>query len=418
VLRETSFGSFGISLILLTAAPFFLFFRAGLHVWLFWERLRRRRLIWALTHIQVQLALALAVLGAAAMAFALVVPGERSFLELDTWVFTILPFMGAASLATLVGLAIILPPAFLFAWLAARRTTRRLDTLTEAAAALRRGQYATRVHVEGEDELAQLQADFNAMADALDDAVHRLEAERDKVAELLTARRQLVASVSHELRTPLATMRGYLEGLEQADLSETAQRDLDVIGGELTRLQALIDDLFTLSRAEVEGLALNFEPVEVAALVQRRVDAVAPLAWQRERVQLIANVPPAQAAVWADRDRLDQILVNLIRNARRHTPPGGIVAVSVEVGEDAARLRVCDTGEGIPADELPHVWERFYRGKGARTREPGGAGLGLSLVKELTEAMGGRVAVESTVGQGACFTVALPTAEGSSLASS
>jgi signal transduction histidine kinase len=127
-------------------------------------------------------------------------------------------------------------------------------------------------------------------------------------------------------------------------------------------------------------------------------------------VEVVAEVPPEPPAVLADPDRLEQVLVNLLRNGVRHTPPGGIVAVLVAVEEDSVRIEVRDTGKGIPSEDMPHVWERFYRGAEARVKDNRGAGLGLALVKELTEAMGGTVEVESILGQGSCFIVRLPRA--------
>jgi signal transduction histidine kinase len=144
----------------------------------------------------------------------------------------------------------------------------------------------------------------------------------------------------------------------------------------------------------------------VGAVVQRRVEAMAPLAWQKGRVEVVAEVSPDLPPALADAGRLEQVLINLLRNGVRHTPPGGIVAVMVAGEADTIRIDVRDTGEGIPAEELPRVWERFSRGEGSR-KDSRGAGLGLALVKELVEAMHGTVGVESVVGRGTCFTVRL-----------
>ena len=417
MLNETSFGSLGAILLIFAASPFFLVFRCGVRVWLYWERLRRRRLVWTLTHIQIQLVLAVAILGSIVASVLLVIPAGKLPWQLDTWVFTILPFLGVAGVMTLIGIAAILPPAFFFSWLATRKTTRRLEALAQATGALRRGEYETRILVEGQDEVAQLQGDFNAMAVVLEQAMRGLEAERDKVSELLDARRQLVANVSHELRTPLATLRGYLESVRQhvettVESREEAiegsfdlERDLVIMEREVVRLQRLIDDLLTLSRAEIGGLTLDIRLVDLTAAIQRRVDAVAPLAWQRDRVRVVVDVPKDLPRVRADEDRFEQIMVNLLRNALRHTPPGGIIAVSAAVEAEAVSVRVCDTGQGIPVAEQAQIWERFYRGDDARALDVQGAGLGLALVKELTEAMGGEVAVESEPGAGSCFIV-------------
>jgi signal transduction histidine kinase len=177
---------------------------------------------------------------------------------------------------------------------------------------------------------------------------------------------------------------------------------------EIVRLQGLIDDLFTVSRAEAGGLSLNMTTVDVGSVVRRRVEALSPLARQREHVEVVADVPVDLPPARADAERLDQVLINLLRNALRHTPPGGIVAVVTSTDEAHIRIEVCDTGAGIPQAELPHVWERFYRGDDARELDTQGAGLGLALVKDLVEAMGGQVAAESHTGEGSCFSVWLP----------
>jgi signal transduction histidine kinase len=278
---------------------------------------------------------------------------------------------------------------------------------------MREGDRGARVTVEGEDEVARLQSDFNAMADELERTMEDLEAQRDVVAGLLESRRELVVGVSHELRTPVATVRAMLEsaikqkGVRPASL----RRDMEVMEGEVLRLQRLIDDLFTLSRLEVEQLTMACQPTDVAPVVQRIVDAMAPLAWKSGRVEVVAELPDELPQACVDESRLEQILANLVRNGVRHTEPGGIVAVVVAAGEDAVQIEVRDTGEGIPAAELPQIWERFYRGENARADDGRGAGLGLALVKELVEAMSGSVEVESTVGEGSRFIVRLPAGD-------
>lgn len=288
-----------------------------------------------------------------------------------------------------------------------RGIVRRLERLGGAAERLAGGDLSQRVEPGPEDEVGQLARRFNRMAADLERTLGELRAERDRVTGLLDDRRQLVASASHELRTPVATVRGYLESaLAQPELLSAALRsDLETMQRELTRLQQLIEDLFALSSAAVGKLALRIEPVAVPEVVQRLVDTAGPLAWRQRRVQLIAEVGPEVPPAQADAQRLEQIVSNLLGNAIRHTPPGGLVAASVAVDDGWVRLDVRDTGEGIRAEELPHVFDRFYRGRSEHGE--GGAGLGLALVKELTEAMDGCVEAESTPGEGSCFTVRL-----------
>ena len=310
-------------------------------------------------------------------------------------------------------LAMLLPPSAILSYFVARRTTRRLEKLAETVRAMREGNYSARVGLVGEDEVAQLQSDFNAMAEELEQTLHSLETQRDTVSRLLRSRRELMASVSHELRTPVATVRATLEsvlGRSEGTLSPSLRHDMEVMEGEVLRLQGLIDDLFALAQAEVDRLALDCCPVDVVPIVQRMVEAIAPLAWNAGRVEVVVESSGTLPLACVDESRLEQILANLLRNGIRHTPPGGIVAVMAAAEEDAVCIEVRDTGEGIPPEELPLIWERFYRGGSARAEDRRGAGLGLALVKELTEAMGGTVDVESVLGEGSCFTVRLPQA--------
>ena len=386
-------------------------------LWPSWDRLRRTRLVWSITHAQLLASLAIAsVVGLVLLATFLVGEGgpfgdpdlEDPLLRaLVGFIASITGGLFVVGLATLF----VLPIAAIISYLAIRPTTRRLDQLTTATAALREGTLAARVPVEGEDEVAHLQTDFNAMAADLERSVRELEAERDTVSRLLVARRELVTAVSHELRTPVATIRAYLDSsLEHWDGAPPGglRRDLEVMARETERLQRLIEDLFTLSRAEGGSLQLAMAPVAVEPVLARSVEAVRPLARDRSKVDLLLDVSGDLPAILADEGRLEQIVRNLIANAVRHTPPGGVVRVSAEdLGQQVA-VRVEDTGEGIAPAELDRVWERFYRTGDARDRDRGGAGLGLALVKELAEAMDGRVEVESTLGVGSRFSVYLP----------
>lgn len=179
---------------------------------------------------------------------------------------------------------------------------------------------------------------------------------------------------------------------------------------ETIRLQTLIDDLFALARAEVGKLELRCQPVDAGALAWRVAVTMAPLAWQGRRVEVIADVDGVAPLIFVDPCRLEQALQNLAHNAIRYTSPGGIVALLVQADAGRVTLQVKDTGEGIAAADLPRIWERFYRAESSRTQPDSGSGLGLALVKELTESMGGSVAVESALGEGSCFTLSFPLA--------
>ncbi len=390
----------------------FVFSRFCVRVLVIWNRLRRRHLLWSLTNAH----LMVVVLGAglftvlAATVNVLTTPPATNPALAS---FQLLPLLFIVFIVTVFVMLLVLPPSALFSFIFARRTTRRLDSLTEVTNAFRAGDLGARVPIVGEDEVAQLQANFNAMASDLERTVRELETERDRVNTLLRSRRELIANVSHELRTPIATLRGYLESTRihwQDEPPPTMRRDLQIMERETIRLQALIDDLFTLSRAEVNRLELRREPIDAGRVARQAVESAAPLAWQRGRVTVATQVATDVPLALGDAGRLEQVLLNLLHNGIRHTPPGGIVAVEVSAEPSSVLLEVRDTGEGIAPDDLPHIWERFYRAHKSKEQPTSGTGLGLALVKELTEAMGGSVAVTSVLGEGSCFTVRIPRA--------
>ena len=415
--QESSLGPVIAAALLWATGPGYLLARLGVRVWLRWQHLRRRRMLWAITHAHLTLvllvaclvALAIFALGNYSAGSTLLQPERANLLTsfLGSLLHSVFPAVSIVAILTIMALVAILPPSALFSYVVARGTTRRLEALVAAARALREGNYGARVEVVGEDEVAQLQADLNAMAEELERTLHDLEVQRDTVTHLLEARRQLVATVSHELRTPVATVRALLESAldrREEEAPASLRHDLEVVQGEVLRLQGLIDDLFALSQAEAAGLAVDCRPEDVGLIAAGMVEALAPLAWKGGRVEVVAELPPDLPPAVVDRARLEQVLANLLRNAIRYTPPGGIVAVVARPESDAVRIEVKDTGEGIAPEDLPHVWERFYHGPN------GGAGLGLALARELTEAMGGSISVESTPGRGSCFALRLPRA--------
>lgn len=387
----------------------FLFLRGVIRVIQAWNRLRKQHLSWALTHAFLMLPFA----AICCISFMIVLVSLERFSSFPIYLIVSFFVFGFLTISVLF---FLLPPIMLFSHFFVRRITQRIEMLASAASAMRLGNYSIRVPVQGEDEVARLQNDFNIMAAHLEHTLHELQQERDNVAQLLHERRELIASVSHELRTPVATMRGYLESTLanwQKEPSPTLHQDLEIISQQTIRLQGLINDLFMLARAEVGRLKLRCVPTSVDLLVQRIVDTLAPLTWRGSRVELVADVAPDLPQALVDEGRLEQILQNLLNNGVRHTPPGGIIAVSAQV--DTAReqlvLQVKDTGEGIPADELSHIWDRFYRTRKSRNESSSGTGLGLAIVKEMTEAMGGTVEVESELGLGTCFTIRVPQAQ-------
>jgi two-component system phosphate regulon sensor histidine kinase PhoR len=230
-----------------------------------------------------------------------------------------------------------------------------------------------------------------------------------EIEQLNRVRQDFVANVSHELRTPLTSLRGYAETLLDGGLDDVAHREgfVRTIRDQAGRLSALVEDLLALAELESRGAGLRTERFDLHAVVARQVDAFRARA---EAAGLALNLERGEPVeVTADRVRIEQAVANLLDNATKYTEQGE-VRVAVETGNGSARVRVHDTGPGIPAEDLPRIFERFYRVDKARSREKGGTGLGLSIVKHVIALHGGRVVVESEPGRGSTFGFEIPAA--------
>jgi len=339
-----------------------------------------------------------------------------------------LALFGAATIVLILATSLpVLAIPFLFAYLVARGLTRHLEAVSRVASLIAAGELSARAPVRMRNEIGQLASTVNRMAGHLESTMGELREARTQAVEALKARQVLVASISHELRTPLAIIHAHLENLLElrpvpAGRAPTLMAEPDdipvpfitltALQSETERLAGLVDDLFALSRAETGRLQVSHEEVDVAALVDEVAALMRPLAQQEGHIALSVQAAPGLPHAAADPDRLRQILANLVRNAVRHTPDGGIIVLSVSAEDRWVVIGVADTGEGIPSDHLPHIFEPFYRVDQARSRSSGGAGLGLALVQEFVEAMGGQVTVQSTPGEGSCFRVLLPVSAG------
>jgi len=215
--------------------------------------------------------------------------------------------------------------------------------------------------------------------------------------------------VSHDLRTPLAAVRAMIEAITDGVVTDppTVARFHTTMSREILTLSALIDDLFELSRLESGQIALSLAPVAVSELIAEVVEGLTVQAAAQD-VRLSADVDAAVGDVVLDRPAVRRVLTNLVGNAIRHTPADGMIGVSAHPTPEGIRVDVSDTGEGIAAEDLPRVFERFYRGDKSRNRGTGGAGLGLAIARGFIEAHGGRIWVESEPGQGSRFSFVLP----------
>jgi len=302
-----------------------------------------------------------------------------------------------------VGLAVLLAAGTALASLAVFRPAQtRLTDLEDAARRFGAGDLTARALERGGDEVAAVARAFNRMAD---DAAAREAA----LVDADRARRQLLADVTHELRTPLTAIRGYTETLMLpafAPASASGQRFVHIVDVETQRLERLVNDLLDLARFDAGGSTFERAPVPVAALFTRVVERHGPAA-EAAGVTLTTAIDAGIDAVPGDGRRLEQVVQNLTANALRHTPSGGRVTWQAIADGDAVVLRVTDTGEGIGAEHLPHVFDRFYKADPARS-DGTGTGLGLSIVKAIVERHGGRVSVSSRRGAGTTFDVRLP----------
>ncbi|MEA3398078.1 MAG: HAMP domain-containing sensor histidine kinase [Chloroflexota bacterium] len=326
-------------------------------------------------------------------------------------------FEGSGRMASLVrfggcGLSLALP---LLAALLAARAFRGIATpladVMAAADAVAEGDLSVRVPVSEYDhgEFSRLAESFNRMTAELERTDQR--------------RRNLTADVAHELRTPLHIIQGNLEGILD-DVYEPTAEHITATLDETRALARLVDDLRTLSLAEAGQLPLVREPVDVSELL---ADVATSFSGQTEAAGIDLHVEPALSLVLSpveglsngparssltitgDVGRLDQVLNNLMGNALRHTPSGGTITLRAEPIEGGVRISVCDTGEGIPAEELPYIFDRFWRGDQSRSHAHGaGSGLGLAIARQLVQVHGGHIGVESEPGRGTTFTIKLP----------
>ncbi len=276
--------------------------------------------------------------------------------------------------------------------LTSRRMLRSVRTLTSAARRMGGGDLSQRVPAEGRDEIGELARTFNAMADGLESAERQ--------------RRNMVADAAHELRTPLSNIRGYVEAVRDGVL-ESDPETLATIHQQVLHLTDLVDDLRLLAETEASDFGLNREPGSLFEIVRTSVEGVRARAEARG-VVLEIDLPAESPSLEFDRTRISQVVGNLLDNAIRHTPPGGTVTASVGVRPAVATVSVADTGEGIPAEITPFVFERFYRVDPSRSRSTGGAGLGLTIARQLVEAHGGSIRVQSAAGEGTTITFDLP----------
>lgn len=312
----------------------------------------------------------------------------------------VLNFRTAVSEATLIALSTASLIALALSALMARRIVRPVHQIMAASQDIVQGNYGRTIPLPDRpqadlDEIGQLAHSFNQMAGHL--------------AESDTLRRQLIGDVSHELSTPLTVIKGCMEGLIDGVLPPDPAT-FQQIQQEAARLQRLVSDLQELSRVEAGSYDLHRLPLNLGPLI-KDVTSRLRLQFDDKGVVLHVQLPPGLLMVEADSDRLAQVLINLIGNALQHTTVGDVVQITAVRQHNTALITISDSGEGIPADHLPHLFTRFYRVDKSRARASGGSGIGLTIARHLVEAHGGRIWAESEgMGQGSQFSFTLPIA--------
>ncbi len=307
---------------------------------------------------------------------------------LDAWLTAMLLFFGSGIFLS-------------FGYALTHSITSRLKLLHTASRGIAGGNLQERVPVSGQDEIAELSATFNAMAAQLQD----LDAHQK---ELRRVRNDLFAWAGHDLRTPLTSIRAMLEALSDQVVDDpiTRQRYLQIARKEIDYLSRLIDDLFDLARMDADGLKLDLQPVSLGDLISDTLGWFHTLAVQN-RIDLSGSVQTGVDLVYADAQLLNRVLSNLTSNALRFTPPGGRVVISAERAAGKILVMVRDNGEGIRAEDLPFIFERFYRGEKSRNRSTGGSGLGLAISRGIIEAHHERIFANSAPGEGTTISFTL-----------
>lgn len=306
-------------------------------------------------------------------------PREQRYLD-NTTRALLLGAGGASAIAVLIGL------------LLSRHFLRPLHDLTRAIAAMEQGNLNQQVRVRGSDELGTLAQTFN-----------RMSAELHRANQL---RKQMTADIAHDLRTPLMVITGYLEALRDGTFQPTTAR-FEVMYQEAVLLKRLIEDLRTLSLADAGELKLIYQAIAPSELLTQVRESFQPLA-EEQQIRLALDAPPTLPPIQIDRERMAQVLGNLISNALRYTPPEGSITLRARAYESGVQLTVSDTGTGIPADQLPNIFERFYRTEESRYQTQGESGLGLAIAKSIVEAHKGVIYAQSQPGSGTAIFIDLP----------
>lgn len=304
-------------------------------------------------------------------------------------------FLGAVSRSLWIAEILVSVVGILLAFGLLRQLTGPLKQLTTASQQIAQGELSKRVSVKSNDELGRLAGSFNEMAASLEKAE--------------AVKRQMIADVSHELRTPLTVLRTALEGLRDGVIEPT-QENFAALHNKTLLTSRLVDDLHQLALADAGQLSIKKTTCELDPLFSH-IHATIGAQLEDSGVRFLVESSPNLPDVNVDKQRIEQVILNLLSNAIRHTPRGGTIRMTVRsIRDNEVEVSVCNTGPRLSDEDLVHVFDRFYRADTSRSREEGGAGLGLAIAKALIEAHGGRIWAENAPAGGACFRFTLPLA--------
>jgi signal transduction histidine kinase len=309
--------------------------------------------------------------------------------------FSVTNLMKAINFFLLTGGLLAIVMATVITFIIARRISQPIQALNLAVTKLGKGDFSQRVQIKDRSEIGELSNTFNKMADSLE--------------HLENLRRQITTDVAHELRTPVSNIRGQLEAI-QDKLLKPDPKSIGSLHEETMLLSRLIDDLQDLTLVESGKLNMIKQPEDVKAIIFQAFDVMQSRA-QSSGLSIKMDVPEELPLCMIDQHRISQVLKNLIANAIIHTPKGGTITVSARKLDNWIEISVTDTGHGISQEDLPNIFERFYRADKSRTRETGGTGLGLTITRRLVEAHGGEINVDSEPGKGSRFYFTIPVSE-------
>lgn len=317
-----------------------------------------------------------------------------------TALFLFAPITGvnraAQAVEALLGYALLsgLAASIVLGYFMSRSLIRPIEDIGKAAGNFAKGDFSSRTTVTGNDELGKLGQVFNSMADSL--------------ARIEQNRRDFLANVTHEIRTPIAAIQAMTEAIIDGVAGPQQQeRYLETIVGQTRHMDSLVQELLDLAQLEAGELKIDKMPVALGEQLSCAYERLSPMLLEK-RISLKVNRPKTEIIVAADPRRFDQVMNNLVSNAVRHSPSDSVISLQAEKVGSYAKISVIDHGEGISPDDLPYIWERFYRAEKSRSRNAGGSGIGLAVTKRLVSAMGGEITVESAVGKGTTFSFTLP----------